>query len=267
MPQRKVGQVVDIHIEHCIGGDQDVIGVERLAGKARLKQRHQRGEGISTQGLDVMQVVVFIVGVVAVLLQKLGLMDLVLGRRHPQPQWQCLLVDHGIGQCDCPAKVGGRRLFDDGVQPVLQGTGAQAHGLQVIHAFHDRVVVAVYSVIQQVLINTLQRALAKCLMGLAQAERQILQQAQAVEWVRQALGDFIAQGVDRGKDFVAQARGPEQRLARALRVDTAALSDHERIGQRLWRIDGVQVQRQAIGIRQKSVKAMACQARQTVGLK
>ena len=165
----------------------------------------------------------FLVGVVAVLLQKLGLVGLVLGRRHTQPQWQCLLVDHGIGQCDCPAKVGGRRLFDDGVQPILQGTGAQAHGLQVIHAFHDRVVVAVYSVIQQVLINTLQRALAKCLMGLAQAERQIFQQAQAVDRVRQALGDFIAQGVDRGKDFVAQARGPEQRLARALRVDTAAL--------------------------------------------
>jgi len=137
----------------------------------------------------------------------------------------------------------------------------------VINARHDRVVVAVYSVIQKVLIDTLQRPLAKGLMGLAQAERQVLQQAQAVERVRQALGDFIAQGADRGKDFVAQARGPEQRLARALRVETAALSDDKNIGQRLWRIDGVQVQRQAIGIRQKPVKAMAGQARQTLGLK
>jgi len=75
-----------------------------------------------------MQVVVFLAGVVAVLLQKLGLVDLLLRQRHAEPHRQCLLVDHGIGQCDCPAKVGGRRLLDDGVQPVLQGAGPKAHG-------------------------------------------------------------------------------------------------------------------------------------------
>ncbi|WP_205894429.1 hypothetical protein, partial [Pseudomonas edaphica] len=91
MPQSKVGQAADIHVERLMQRDHYIIGVQWLFGIACLEQRQKCRVRMLADSGDAIEVVFFVRRTVVILLKQLGLMKLILRGCQTQPDGQSLL--------------------------------------------------------------------------------------------------------------------------------------------------------------------------------
>ncbi len=252
--QGEVGKALGVAAKLDARCDQHVFRVYRLLGKARREQGFQSACDLVTQGRDAVQIVAFLRRAQAVLFEQFHMQALVCLRGHAKPDRQGLLIDQAAGDVDGAAQVGRRCAVDQRVHAILEALCTQPHREQVVDLVQHKTAVRPLAVVEQMIVDTLQRSEGKTLMGRALGRGQVLDQQQAVMRILQSSVQAVAQGLDRGKALIAASRRPQHRRTGMLGVDAAALGHYKTVGQGL----GVcaDVQAQPVGVRDKAVQAM-----------